>query len=393
MSVTDDTFRVTAIVAAYNEADVIGQVIGDLIQQGVSVYLIDDGSTDETVGEAERFLGRGLLEIERLPPSDGRFDWSRILRRKEELAQTLDATWFVHADADELRESPWGDRTLGEGIRLVDRLGFNAIDFAVFNFRPTNDRFARGQDLREAFPFYEPGQRFDQLQLKCWKKQPTSVDLVSTGGHEVQFAKRRVFPVRFLLRHYPLRSQAHAERKIFEERLPRFVATERSRGWHVQYDGLDRGHRFCRAPEELLRFDADAVRATLQLRHRTVEALEEELTQARDESSARSQALAQSQDELARARAELDAHRRALSHKEDELKRAHAELVANDRLLAQLHEELGRERAALVQASAATESTRHQLESVQAEHASLLASRTWRWTSAARRAWRLLGRR
>jgi glycosyltransferase involved in cell wall biosynthesis len=393
MPVTDDTFRVTAIVAAYNEADVIGQVIGDLIQQGVSVYLMDDGSTDETVREAERFLGRGLLEIERLPPADGRFDWSRILRRKEALAQTLDATWFVHADADELRESPWGDRTLAEGIRLVDRLGFNAIDFAVFNFRPTHDRFVRGEDLREAFPFYEPGQPFDQVQLKCWKKQPTGIDLVSTGGHDVQFEHRRVFPVRFLLRHYPLRSQAHAERKIFQERLPRFVAAERSRGWHVQYDGLDRGHRFCRAPEELLRYDADTVRATLQLRHRTVEALEQELTQTRDELGGRSQALGQSRDELERARAELDAHRRALQHNEDELRHALAELAARDHRLGQALDELGRERHALAQARAAAELMRHELESAQAERASILGSRTWRWTSPARIAWRLLGRR
>ena len=34
-------FSVVAIIAAYNEADIIGQVVADLIAQGVSVYLLD----------------------------------------------------------------------------------------------------------------------------------------------------------------------------------------------------------------------------------------------------------------------------------------------------------------------------------------------------------------
>ena len=42
-------FSVVAIVAAYNEADIIGHVVGALIDQGVNVYFLDDGSTDDTV--------------------------------------------------------------------------------------------------------------------------------------------------------------------------------------------------------------------------------------------------------------------------------------------------------------------------------------------------------
>ena len=67
--------RVTAIVAAYNEADIIGQVVGDLVAQGVTVYLLDDGSTDGTAAAVEPYLGRGVLAIEGLPAGDGRFRW------------------------------------------------------------------------------------------------------------------------------------------------------------------------------------------------------------------------------------------------------------------------------------------------------------------------------
>src|SRR3954462_9064398 len=94
-------FSVVAIVAAYNEADIIGPVVSDLIAQGVDVYFLDDGSTDGTVGAVEPFLGRGVLAIESLEPmAGGAFDWERILRRKTELAATIEASWFIHHDAD-----------------------------------------------------------------------------------------------------------------------------------------------------------------------------------------------------------------------------------------------------------------------------------------------------
>ena len=38
-------FSVVALLAAYNEADLVGDVVRDLIAQGVDVYFLDDGST------------------------------------------------------------------------------------------------------------------------------------------------------------------------------------------------------------------------------------------------------------------------------------------------------------------------------------------------------------
>src|SRR5439155_6142943 len=112
---------VVAIVAAYNEADIIDQVVGDLIEQGVHVYLLDDGSTDGTAAAVERFTGRGLLRIEHLATgvadgSRGPFDWERILARKTDIARELDAGWFLHHDADEFRESPWRGLSLRDAI-------------------------------------------------------------------------------------------------------------------------------------------------------------------------------------------------------------------------------------------------------------------------------------
>jgi GT2 family glycosyltransferase len=265
-----ERFRVIALVSAYNEGDIISAVLGHLIENEIDVYLLDDRSTDDTVEQARPWLGRGLLDIETLPErrteSGGAgFDWSAILRRKEALARELEADWFIHHDADEIRESPWPSVTLRRAIQWVDTLGFNAIDFHVINFRPVDDGYHRGLDPRIYFAYYEEGAAFDAVQLKCWKGRSEPVSLAH-GGHEVRFADRRVFPIRFLLRHYPIRGQTHGKRKVFEERRARFLDEERRKGWHLQYDCIaDERHSFLGQVEELEVFDANRLRLDLML--------------------------------------------------------------------------------------------------------------------------------
>ena len=303
-------FTVVALISAYNEADIVEQVVRDLIHQGIQVYFLDDGSTDGTQAIVEQYRGRGVLAVESQGGDPGAFYWERILQRKAELGRELDANWFIHHDADEFRESPWSHLSLRDAIQRVDALGFNAIDFSSLDFWPTHDDFRGGQDVREAFRFYSERAPYDRLQVRCWKKTRELVDLASTGGHEAKFAGRQVFPLRFILRHYPIRGQAHGERKVFEERRNRFLERERSRGWHVQYDDAQAGTSFIRDPSALTRYDADAVRVALTLRHRGVESLEEALGAARSGAERLRSELEARADELTSRASELEARTR-----------------------------------------------------------------------------------
>lgn len=308
---------VVALVAAYNEADVVGAVVRDLIAQGVSVYFLDDGSTDGTVDAVAPLLGNGVVQIERLGAagsSPERFEWERILRRKEQLAAEFDADWFIHHDADEFRESPWRGVSLADGIALVDRLGYNAVDALSLDFWPTHDRFEPGTDVRDAFTHYVPAAVHDRRQIRCWKKTGAPVDLASSGGHEAQFEGRRVFPIRFLQRHYPIRGQAHGERKVRLERVPRFSPSERERGWHVQYE--DTGTSFMRDPATLIPFDADSVRVQLALEHRGVEDLKKQLWDANEALDAARNRAFELEAALAR---EAEAHRKVRHAHDSEL--------------------------------------------------------------------------
>jgi glycosyltransferase involved in cell wall biosynthesis len=254
-----EKFRVVAFMTAYNEEDIILHSIKRLLDAGIEVYLIDNWSTDGTVAAVEPLLGKGLIGIERFPigGATGTYDWVRLLERVEELARTVSADWFIHHDVDEIRESPWPELRLREALHYVDRMGFNAVDHTVMNFCPIDNGFASEIDFGSYFVHWKFGHRPGHFrQVKAWKALGQSLALARSGGHDADFPGRRVFPYKFLLRHYPVRSQSHGEKKVLGERKPRFNSEERvNRGWHTHYDHIESGHSFLGHPESLNEFN------------------------------------------------------------------------------------------------------------------------------------------
>lgn len=374
------SFRVVALIAARNENDVIGQVIEDLVTQGVGVYFIDDGSTDGTLDTVQSWTGRGVIGLERRPAS-ATFNWTEILHRKEQLAAELEASWFIHHDADEFRQSPFPGKSLSEAIRIVDELGYNAIDFRVLNFRPTTvDRFDAAGDVRRALTHFEPAEYWETPQVKAWKKTG-QVDLASSGGHDARFADRVVCPVQFLLRHYPVRSQAQGERKIFADRQPRFDDVERNAGWHVQYDRIQPGESLLRDPAALTEFDEAAELRRLRTGHRDTPELEatakrlqaanEQLDQARAETADAIEQLRRSTEEFEHTRSNLESERE-LARSERDSERRHS---------ANLHDLLVASGRKASDAAARYESD---IRGLQTEVASIYQSRSWRWMAPMR---------
>ena len=253
-------FSVTAFVPVFNEADVLRACVEHHLANDVAVHLIDNWSTDGSWELARELAADERVTVERFPadkPSQT-YDWAAILGRIEILAATGAHDWAVLADADEARVPPWPNRTLREALWAVDQHGFTAVDHTVLTFPPTDDTFVPGSDPQQHFDHAEfwtgPG---CAPQIKAWRRPPWPARLVPTGGHEAEFEGRRVFPFNFLDKHYPIRSQRQGERKIFGERIPRWTAEERERGWHAQYDGAVPGDRFVRSPEGLERYEPE----------------------------------------------------------------------------------------------------------------------------------------
>jgi Glycosyl transferase family 2 len=227
--------RVVALIASYNERRFIGPCLEHLHEQGVESYLIDDGSTDETVEIAEGFLDRGLIGIERLTREEDAYDWRGLLRRKEELAVEFaeqgEADWLIHLDPDEVRLAPHGAGTLAEALAAVDRGGHNAVNFLECTFVPTREEPDHDHpDFQRTLRTYYAFCPTFPHQLNAWKAadapQPS---LVAKGGHRVAFPHMRMHPVSFPMKHYLFLSVPHAVEKYVERT---YSPAEVKRGWH-----------------------------------------------------------------------------------------------------------------------------------------------------------------
>lgn len=245
-----ERFDVVAVMTVHNEADILEASLRRLRSQGIKVWLIDNWSTDGSFELASRLLeDPGVLRVERFPPAgpSPTYDWGELLSRVESVAGLNDGAWIIHHDVDEFRMGPWADVDLRTALHFVDTLGYNAVDHTVVNHHPIDDSFTAGCDFVEAMPYFEFGTRPGHFsQVKAWRTPGRAADLVHSGGHDARFPGRRVYPFNFLLRHYPIRSQEHGSRKVFEERRARWNPSERERGWHTQYDSVQEGHGFIR---------------------------------------------------------------------------------------------------------------------------------------------------
>lgn len=252
-----DRFCPLSIIATYNERDIAVGVVTALLDDGFDVHVIDNWSEDGTYETLARLDHPGLV-LERFP-ADGpapHYEWRQILKRKTDIAQQHRGRWIVHQDADEIRTSPWLDCSFRKALYIAECMNFNAVDFTVIDFRPIDERFRDGFDVETLIDHFEFGRRSGHFsQIKAWRQGRVPVELASSGGHEAVFPERRVFPYKFLLKHYPLRHQEQALRKVFKERRERFAPAERADGMHIQYDAWTVEDQFLWDKKNLIRFD------------------------------------------------------------------------------------------------------------------------------------------
>lgn len=232
---------VAAIIHTFNEADIIEETVNHLTRQGVEAHIFDNWSTDQTYQIGKTLVARGdCASITRFPETaTDQYEWARQLTETTRFAATLSADWVMHHDADELRYSPWSEIQLCDAISFVDGLGYNAIDFSVIDFRFLSDRPVITSKYEASLTHFEFARRRGSFtQIKCWKNSGAPVELALSGGHQAQFEARRIFPMKFLLKHYPLRNPDQALHKVFFDRASRCDAERNDRGWHTHYDHM-----------------------------------------------------------------------------------------------------------------------------------------------------------
>ncbi|MTW21197.1 glycosyltransferase family 2 protein [Allochromatium palmeri] len=249
--------RIVAIVMVYNEEIFIENMLRNYLEQGVEVYLLNNDSTDRTIEIATKYLTENLIKIERFPKKKY-FDLREVLRKKEEIAETLGADWYLHADADEIRLPPKGQKTLKTAIEEVDQKGFNAVNFMEYTFVPTTENpIHLPESYMDTMKWYYPFARNYPHRVNCWKyiqKTPTLFEHIlelkrhgrwlvpsarlGGGGHRIEFENRKIFPQDFIMRHYIAISREHAIQK-YVPRLHKPENTVSLHGWRASAKSED----------------------------------------------------------------------------------------------------------------------------------------------------------
>lgn len=232
--------RIVAILAVRNEGLYLSRCLKHLHSQNIETCIIDNESTDETIEIAESYINHGVFKILKVPYR-GYYDWFGLLKIKEKLSYEIVADWFIHCDADEIREAPKPFVNLHEAIFYVDSQGYNAINFDEFVFLPTTDyeSFEKTDYVKKMkyYYYFKPGLF---RRINAWKKSNNSIDIASSGGHSIAFEGRNIFPNNFILRHYMVLSRNHAIRKYKENRIYSAVEVEKLK-WHGRRAKFDEG--------------------------------------------------------------------------------------------------------------------------------------------------------
>jgi lipopolysaccharide transport system ATP-binding protein len=225
------SLRIVALLTIRNETRYLPRCLKHLSEQGVEICVVDNESTDDSRRIAEQFRDRGVFRIE-TQPFRGFYDHVALLRLKEKLSREICADWFIHCDADEIREAPAPFKSLRAGIMAADQEGFTAINFDEFVFLPTTDEESfEGTDYVQTMQHYYFFEPEPLRRVNAWKNIGHVIDLVSSGGHKIEFAGRKIYPVNFILRHYIVLSRAHAIAKYGRERIYSREEIEQ-RNWH-----------------------------------------------------------------------------------------------------------------------------------------------------------------
>lgn len=226
--------RIVAIVTTYNESRYVRACLEHYRKNDVEVYILDNESTDETRDIINEYLNENVIALEVIPRR-GYKDWKSMLCHKELIADKVKADWFMHADIDEIRLSFDSKYSLAQAVELVDKEGYNAINFLEYTFVPTLESPDHDHaDFMQTMEWYYPFLQRYPHRVNLWKRQSKhwpglkakikdiyknrrlitpSVNLHSTGGHQVKFPDLKMYPVDFKMRHYPLVSRDHAIQK------------------------------------------------------------------------------------------------------------------------------------------------------------------------------------
>ena len=242
---------VVAILAIRNEELYIRKCINHLINEGIKIVVIDNGSDDHTLHICREFYPDSILLIERVPYT-GCFDLKRLLEKIQQLRKSLNTDWILYQAADEILQSNIRNETLHDAIRRIDGLGYDAINFDEFVFIPeSNEKRYGGTDYYRKMRYYYFFEPFKPRLIRAFKNALT-VDNIYSGGHLLPIDKIKLYPENLILRHYVCLSFEHARSKYGSRE---FSEEALKKGWHYNRCNIDETKLVAPSMHRLMKID------------------------------------------------------------------------------------------------------------------------------------------
>jgi len=206
--------KIIGMIPVYNDEDIIEEIIHHYISEGLDLVILDNGSTDDTFEICKKYVGKGVLQVHQYKTQTYVYEWDTLLRILYHMALVHSPNWVIRSDSDEFLESGISNLTLKEAIEKVDSEGFNLIQFDRFDFFMTNNDNENEKSIRKKMPYYT---YHGDFLYRAWKYYPGIYRSHLGVGHYPIFSdnlKYKIYPKKFVMRHYPYRSQEQAKIKI-----------------------------------------------------------------------------------------------------------------------------------------------------------------------------------
>jgi len=227
--------KIVGMLPVYNDEDIIEEVIKNMISNGIELVILDNGSNDHSYTCCESFLGKGVLELYRFEADT--YMRELVLRMLYDMAIKLSPDWMIQVDSDEILESGIQNKTLKDAIEQVDSNGYNLIQFDRFDFFMTDDDDESAKTIKDKMKYYS--YQGDYV-YRSWKYMP-GISIGDVSGHYPIFPNGegyKISPKKFVMRHYPLRTEEQSKRKVNDRIRGTTVKSKDGRALNYHYQKM-----------------------------------------------------------------------------------------------------------------------------------------------------------
>lgn len=228
--------RCCGLFYLFNEEEILKESLVFYLEQGIDLVVFDNESTDDSpriLEETRKENHPGRIIDKVLVKTNG-YEWRKILKTACDYCQKNLRLyrWILNIDADAFYDSPIKGISLRAFIQMMDEEGANIIESTLYEFYPTE---ADNPSIKKATERLKYGckEPFKTNQQKIF--QHGAVDFYTLSGHVVGRENPEIATLPVIYRHYPWLSLEHGTKKIFKNRIPRYVERRQDPTEHPQY--------------------------------------------------------------------------------------------------------------------------------------------------------------